>query len=197
MNTCLLTFAFSSFTATIATASISSQAALKLEVSNNENSELDDMPSGADIETINKDIKIMLNGMLSGEVDSFMEKTHPSLFPLLGGKENFKKFTQEAVAQLDSMGIKILSTEYESPGQFYKTGNQKLSIVPRVTLMEIQGQRIKTTGFMVAIKNTSTKTWTYLDGSGLREDKSMLWEIFPDLTTNIQFPENKIEKLEP
>ncbi len=155
------------------------------------------MPTQEDVSTINKDLKIMLNGMFSGDVEVFMEKTNPKLFPLLGGKENFSKFTQEALSQLDLMGVKIISTEHQIPGRFYAAGNNMLTIVPRTTVMEIEGQRLKTTGFMVAIKNTETNSWTYLDGSGLREDRSMLWKMFPELTADIQFPENKIEKIEP
>lgn len=153
-------------------------------------------PSVNDVKQINADLDIMLAAMSSGQVDIFVAKTHPALFPLLGGEDNFAKFTAEALLQLDKMGLKIISTEHQAPGPFYRAGNEMLSIVPRVSVMEIEGQRFKSTGFMVAIKNTTTNTWKYLDGSGLREDKGMLWQMFPELEPGIEFPENKAEVIE-
>jgi hypothetical protein len=145
---------------------------------------------------IRKDIELMISAMTSGNVDIFVEKTHPALFPLLGGKENFTAFTKEALQQLNTLGVKMLSNEFQDPGRFYEAGKERLSIVPRVSIMEVNEQKIKTIGFMVAIKNTTNNTWKYLDGSGLREDKEMLWQMFPELEPKVKFPENKIEMID-
>ena len=153
-------------------------------------------PTNQESAQIKADLRVMLAALSSGDVDIFVEKTHPALFPLLGGKANFIAFTTEALKQLDTLGVKMISNDYEHPGRFYSAGEEMLSIVPRTSVMEIKGQTIRTIGFMVAIKNTTSNTWRYLDGSGLREDKSMLWEMFPELDTALVFPENKVEIIE-
>jgi hypothetical protein len=173
-----------------ATSSVVKQQVAQLNTTQKE------QPTQAEKEQINTDIDVMLSAMSSGDVAVFIEKTHPALFPLLGGKENFTEFLTEAMAQIDNLGIKILSNEFEEPGRYYKAGKELLSIVPRISIMEIEGKKAKTIGFMIAIKDTTTNTWKYLDGSGLREDKSMLWQMFPELETDIKFPENRVEMIE-
>lgn len=153
-------------------------------------------PTAAEKAQIKADIEVMLSAMSTGDVAVFVEKTHPALFPLLGGKENFTVFMTQALTQLDSLGVEILSNDYQNPSQFYQAGDELLSIVPRTSVMQVKGNKAKTIGFMIAIKNTTNNTWKYLDGSGLRQDKSMLWEMFPELDTDIELPENRVEVIE-
>lgn len=153
-------------------------------------------PTQDEATQITQDIAQMVNAMSSGDVSVFVNKTHPALFPLLGGKENFTHFLSEALSQLDNLGVNIISNEFKQPGRFYAAGHELLTIVPRISVMEANGQKGRTIGFMIAIKNTKNNTWTYLDGSGMRDDRAMLWEMFPELEPDIVFPENKVDMIE-
>ncbi|WP_412973165.1 hypothetical protein [Glaciecola sp. MF2-115] len=175
---------------------MSSNSSAEIKAMNTASETQASSPTNAEKEQIKADIELMISAMLTGDVAIFVEKTHPALFPLLGGKENFTAFTVEALKQLDSLGVKMLSNDFQDPGPFYEAGKERISIVPRVSVMEVNGQQFRTIGFMVAIKDTRNNTWKYLDGSGLREDRDMLWQMFPELDPNVIFPENKVEVIE-
>ena len=61
--------------------------------------------------------------------------------------------------------------------------------------MEIKGQKLKGTGFMIAVRTVGEKDWKYLDGEILREEPKQLRVLFPDIDLDIELPANRIEKL--
>ena len=50
----------------------------------------------------------------------------------------------------------------------YPAGSEEVCFVPRVSVMEVQGKKVKSTTFMVAVRYPATRDWKYLDGANLR-----------------------------
>jgi hypothetical protein len=144
---------------------------------------------------IQKDSDTMVNAMFEGKTDIFIQKTHPALFPYLGGKENFSTFLETALSEIQKMDLKLIKSELLSPSPYYSVGEELLAIIPRIQIMQIQEQRIKSVGFLIAVKDQDNQ-FTYLDGSGLKNDPKMLWEMFPSLPSDVRLPANTTEMID-
>jgi hypothetical protein len=131
----------------------------------------------------------------SGDAEALIAKTHPSLHPLMGGLEGFEKITRQAVEQLRQTGVKFTSAEVGTPTQTYSAGDEEVCFVPRVSVIELQGKKVKSTTFMIAIRRVGSQEWKYLDGSGLRKNPELLYQLLPQLERGISLPLNMIEVL--
>ena len=68
--------------------------------------------------------------------------------------------------------------------------------MPRVSVAEVQGKKVKSTTFMIAIRYTATRDWKYLDGAGLRQRPELLYHLLPELQRDIALPPNRVEVLQ-
>lgn len=148
-----------------------------------------------EIKALHADIRSMYSAFEAGDPDLFIKKTHPSIYSMVGGKDNFSKTTKSAVSSLSSQGIVFISADLGKPTKLYTVGKEELCFVPRVSVMEVKGQKAKSMGFLIAIRKQGETKWSYLDGSGLRKDQSLLWKLFPNLTKDLNLPPNYIEML--
>ncbi|WP_444995849.1 hypothetical protein [Aliikangiella sp. IMCC44359] len=151
--------------------------------------------SKEDVEQIHKDINSMYMAFESGDISLFLKNTHSSIYKLVGGKANYENMTTSAIASLMEQGIVFHGATLGKPKKLYLAGEEEVCFVPRASIMEIQGQKMKSIGFMIAIKKKDSNHWKYLDGSGLRKDQGLLWKLLPELSREVELPANYIEKL--
>ena len=151
--------------------------------------------SDDDFALVQQDSEIMVNAMFNGQSSTFINKTHPALFPYLGGKDNFTTFLEAALSEIQQMDLKLIKSELLDPSPYYRVGNELLAIIPRVQIMQVQEQKIKSIGFLIAVKDPNGQ-FTYLDGSGLKNEPKVLWEMFPDLPTDLELPTNTTEMID-
>ena len=148
-----------------------------------------------EIKELHLDIEKMYSAFESGNAELFIKKAHTSVYSLAGGKENFEKITNDAISTLDSQGIVFVSADIGKPSKIHSAGKEEVCFVPRISIMEVQGKKAKSTGFLIAIREKGGSKWSYLDGSGLRKDQSLLWKLLPKLSKDIELPPNYIEML--
>lgn len=141
---------------------------------------------------IKRDVTQMISAFEAGDVDNFLSMVHGSLITLSGGEDQLKLVLTDALEKLNEVGIKFVSSEVQDPGEVYIAGDKIVVFVPRVSVMEIQGQKMKSMSFLVAIKDPNSE-WKYLDGSGLRNKQHLLWQLIPELQKDVRFPPNYIE----
>ena len=146
-------------------------------------------------EFIKKEISSMLELFNKGDGKALLDKTHHSMHALLGGKDKFEKMMSQAIKQVMETGIKFESVKVGDPTQLYEAGDEEVCFVPKESILEMQGRRFKTVNFMIAVKNTKTGKWSYLDGSGLKQNKNLLWQLLPKLTKELTLPPNSMEEL--
>ena len=144
---------------------------------------------------LKSDVVTMYQAFEKGDAGPLIDNIHESIFELVGGKETFAKISRDALQQLMQLNIKFLSSEVGTPTQTYPAGDEEVCFVPRVSVMELQGQRAKTTTFMIAIRRVGGATWKYLDGAGLRKNPELLPVLLPQLTKEVQLPPNTVEML--
>lgn len=140
-----------------------------------------------------QEVRDMFTAFENGDATGLIEKTHPSIYKLTGGKDAFERITKQAVDQLQAVDVKFLESELGEPTELYSAGDEEICFVPRISVMEVQGKKAKSTGFMIAIRPKDGGDWTFLDGSGLRNDAEYLWRTFPELKRDITLPPNFVE----
>ena len=131
-----------------------------------------------------------------GDADTIIEMTHPSIYALTNGKEGFEKLTRGAMELVKSMGITIIESSLGTPTRTYVSGTVTVCFIPRISVMSVQGKKVKSIGFLIAARNRDNEKWLFLDGSGLRKNPTLLKSLFPGLPDDVKLPENRLEKIE-
>ncbi|HYC71623.1 MAG TPA: hypothetical protein VEB66_10480 [Opitutaceae bacterium] len=152
--------------------------------------------SEADEKAIKADIEHMMTLFEKGDADALLARTHESVYVLAGGdRAEFEKAIRAAVQQLMQMEVKFLGSELGRPTQLYAAGEHELCFIPRVATMSIEGQKVRSTGFMVAVRTKGVAGWKYLDGAGIAANPALLKTLFPDVDPKVALPPSKMEKL--
>ena len=148
---------------------------------------------------IKQELGSLITNVQKGDWSGLREKTHEAAYNLTGGRENFEAAYIEAISEgrklLEEVDGKFLEVELGTPTRIYPAGKYELCFVPKIQIMEIKGQKVKATGFMIAARTVVEKDWKYLDGEILREEPKVLRVLFPDIDPDIELPTNRIEKL--
>lgn len=146
-------------------------------------------------ESLRADVAAVTSSFEQGDAEDLIERTHPSLKRLAGSPEAFAQITRQSLEQLRQSGVKFLSAEVGSSTQTYSAGEEEVCFVPRISIMELQGKKAKSTTFMIAIRRIGDSNWKYLDGAGLRKHPDLLYQLLPELERGISLPLNMIEAL--
>ena len=151
--------------------------------------------SESDVIQIKSDMTLIQNGFETGNAEAIFSLTHPSAYKLVGGKEEFEKIVIQTLAKTRGMGAKYLNRDIGTPTQEYSAGEEEVCFVPTTSILEIGGKKLKSMGFMIAIRKNGTHKWKYLDGAALRKFPDLLYTLIPKLPNEIELPQNKVEML--
>lgn len=149
--------------------------------------------SKAEADGLQADISSLLTQFEAGDADALISRTHPSLVALAGGPQAYATLTRGAMAQLMTQGITFVSLDLGQPTPTYPAGDEEVCFVPKVSVVEIEGRRVRSTSFMIAIRNAAGGPWSYLDGAGLKDRPEMLHQLLPTLPKGIALPPNLVE----
>ena len=153
----------------------------------------EDFPE-AERKAIAAEVEAMMSAFNNGNTEILLEKTHPILHDLVGGKDAFEKGAIRGVKIMMETGIKIDSLKTELPNKLYKSGGNSVCFVPVSSVMTVGDKKIASTSFMIAAKNKEGE-WKYLDGTFVKTNPEQLRTFFPELPKDIDIPEVKIEPL--
>lgn len=148
-----------------------------------------------EVTSLHDEINHMMERFEAGDAQALIDRTHPSLMKLSGGKEQFEKTIRDAVKGLLQMNIQFLESDLGVPTELYQVGEEELCFVPRVSVMQIDGKRAKSTSFMISVRRIGSTEWKFLDGSGLRKNPQLLKMLFPEIDPSIVWPTIKTELL--
>jgi hypothetical protein len=148
-----------------------------------------------EVESLRTELSSMLAAFEQGDIEALLAKTHPVVYDLAGGRESLARSMRQALEQIQASKTRFVSSETGVPTELYPAGDEELCFVPRVSIIETGGERIRSTTFMIAIRRVGGGEWRYLDGSGLRRDPEMLYTFFPALQRDLPLPPNTIELL--
>jgi hypothetical protein len=143
-----------------------------------------------------KEVRIVQKALESGEADPIIKKTHPAILKLFqGSQENFENTTRHVLVQMEKQGVKIESLTVGEPTAAYTAGDEQICFVPTTTVVSMNGQRAKSTAFLIAARKTPIGQWLFLDAASLRNNPELLATLFPALPKDVQTPPISVEKL--
>lgn len=130
-----------------------------------------------------------------GNADVVLEKTHPAIHQLAGGKEAYETMMRTLIPQMAASGIVYEENKIGEPGAIHTAENGQVCFVPKVSTVRFGDKRMRMTGFLIAAREKAGADWLFVDGVGLQKRPELLWELFPGLAEDLELPENKQEVL--
>jgi hypothetical protein len=133
------------------------------------------------------------NAFDSGDSDTVIASTHPSLIKLYGSREEFEARTRESMKTLLASKVTPVSRVWGEPTAVYSSGTDEVCFLPKVAVVQMGDKRTRSTAYFVAARTKGTSEWRFLDGTGLRKNPQLLWILFPDLPKDVVLPPSKAE----
>jgi hypothetical protein len=96
-----------------------------------------------EVEALRVEISSMLASVEQGDIDALLDKTHPVLYDLGGSRESLARSMHEALEGIRAVKTRFVSSEMGRPTELYPAGDEELCFVPRVSIIESRGQRIR------------------------------------------------------
>jgi hypothetical protein len=129
-----------------------------------------------------------------GDAEAIIASTHPAIFNTVG-REEFEKVARQSVASLGGK-VTTISRTWGEPSAVYSSGPDEVCFLPRESVLEMEGKRASSKGFLIAARKKGAGEWLFLDGSGLRNNPELLWKLFPGLPKDVKLPPNKAELMQ-
>lgn len=152
--------------------------------------------STAEANALRADMSALMARFQAGDVDALISRTHSSLVALAGGQQAYEAMTREAMGQVEAQGVSFVSLELGEPTPTYPAGDEEVCFVPQVSVLQVQGRRVRSTSFMIAIRSAAGGPWSYLDGSGLKDRPEMLYQLLPALQRGVALPPSHAELMQ-
>lgn len=129
-----------------------------------------------------------------GDAEQLLEKTHPALHTLFGGKEPFEMATRAALKALAGKSV-VSSCKFTAPSELFTSEAETLCFVPFVQMASAGEVRTRTESYYIAVRTPGRTTWRFISAAGLRKNPEVLAQLFPGLPKAVATPVNKVEIL--
>lgn len=148
--------------------------------------------SEADSAAVLEKAKALQTAFELGDVDAIIRGTHPVILKFVGSKEQFEKLTRDA---FKSMAGKVTfeKTEWGEPTASHMSGDDEVCFLPKVSILKVEEQRIRSVSFLIAARVKGTKDWLFLDSASVAKNPALLWTVFPGLPKDVTMPPNSTE----
>ena len=102
---------------------------------------------------------------------------------------------RRSMKQAEAENVKYLSTTLGAPEEAFKVERQLFAIVPTTVKMKTPEGVLVGKAFLLGISDDDGETWTFVDGSGGRNQEKMK-KLFPGASDKIRLPDLKPPVLE-
>lgn len=138
--------------------------------------------------------------LLKGDYETLLDRTHPRLIELAGGRETMLRTLREAMKKIEGEGFAFQTVDVGEPKRFGKAGDDRIAIVPMTVVMTTkkpEAGTITTKGYLLGVSGDDGKTWTFIDGAKLdAKNVKLFLPKFPDDFTLPEKPTPTFEKSE-
>jgi hypothetical protein len=142
-------------------------------------------PSKAEVKKVAKQ---MSDAFLQGKYDKLLDHTWPEAVKTLGGRKKAIEFLETAMQQMKQAGVSLEKYDVGEPGDFYKEGDNTFVVVPTTLEMKVKKERYRQKGYLLGISTDGGKTWKFVDGAGLANEKERE-KVLPKLPAKLKLPE--------
>lgn len=149
------------------------------------------VPKPASVDVSEKVIVLaeqMAQATKDGETDFIIDRTHPKLIELAGGRGKMLEILNKAMEPMRAQGIKIADYKILREVQVRRAGKDIYVVVPTIMDLNYQGRIMRTDSFLLGVSEDSGRTFSFLDGSGAAKNRSMLKRLLPNLPDDFAIP---------
>src|SRR5207248_2631782 len=123
-----------------------------------------------------------------------VELTYPKVVEMIGGRDKMIETLRRGSEDMKAHGSAILGAEVSEPKEVVTVGDRQFAILPMTVRVRVPDGTLRSTGFLIAVSEDHGKTWTFIDGAGLKEK---LVQVLPEFPPQLLLPPREQPVLEP
>jgi len=116
----------------------------------------------------------------------YIKYVHPKIVAMMGGKQKMVTVLKKTMTDMEENGVAFIDMRCGEPTAIVATKTSLQSVVPQHIQLKVEGGKLLTTGYLIAMSSNNGKTWHFIDTSTKSVDE--LKETFPDLSSQIMIP---------
>jgi hypothetical protein len=134
----------------------------------------------------------LMDSTLSGDYERAMGFTHPKAVEMMGGKRKYVQVLKDGMASFQKDGVEINKISLDDPSAVVQNGNEHFSIVPQTLAMTFNKTKVGLQrGYLVALSTNGGRNWVFLDGAGIKEDRTKLKSLLPNFPDALELPKTQ------
>jgi hypothetical protein len=118
--------------------------------------------------------------------ETVINLTYPGLVTYSGGRDTMQKLITERIESLQKQGVISFDGYVDSPGPFYKAGNQLHCLIPETIILKMFNGRYVSRSYLLAISADAGKSWTFMDVGNM--PNSVLHKLLPNYNDELVIP---------
>jgi hypothetical protein len=126
------------------------------------------------------------SALLAENYGRLADLTYPKVVQMTGGREKMIAYLRSGTTRMKADGSVILSTDIGNPSAVTAAGPDLFSVVPTDTEMKVKGGKLKIKSFMIAVSSDAGKTWSFIDGGDVDDQK--IRTVLPNLPATLKLP---------
>jgi len=128
--------------------------------------------------------------IIKGDYAKVADLTYPKLVETMGGRDKMIETIRTGMKEWNAQGIKIQSVLVDEPSDFLTEGKNTFVVVPTTTEISAEHGKIVAKSYLLGISPDGAKTWTFIDGSGMDDEKKRD-KLLPKLPAKLKLPEKQ------
>lgn len=140
-----------------------------------------------ELEPVQRDVLELSQAMYRGDLDTILRYSHPKAIEMLGGPTAARAALEKAIQPILDIGMTLQAFSFPQPPEYIQGEERRFTIVPTLSIIAAQGQRIESLNYQFGILEPGAKGWTYLEGSRINQQN--VRGFFPDFPADYVFPE--------
>ena len=147
----------------------------------------------AEIETVQSDVRRIVNAAFEGDIDVMLDYTHPAIINAMGGRITARQTLRGVIQQVQALNMSLVSFSFPADPIFVLGEEFRYVVVPTMSRIAVNDGELDSVNFQFGIQNQRTGAWVYFEGSQLSDE--ILASLFADFPTDFVFPETYQKKL--
>jgi hypothetical protein len=131
----------------------------------------------------------IVQAMLQRDHEKLADLTHPAVIELAGGRARFIKLVEQMADRMAKDGLTFREVRLESPSKMVRAAGQLYAVFPYTLEMTgPRGEAASQPSYFVCVSGDGGQKWKFLDGDGVRGDRSKLKRVLPGFPDELALP---------
>jgi len=135
---------------------------------------------------VKQKVEEISKALISGAFGKVVDLTYPKIVEMIGGRDKMIKLLDSTVQQMRDDGTVFTAVKVGTPSEFRSAGSDLFVIVPTSIELKVPGGKLTQKAFTVGISSDAGRTWSFVDGANLNDDKIKI--VVPNFPATLQLP---------